>query len=82
MGGTVMKLLIVVDMQNDFIDGALGTKEAVGIVDKVKDKIFEYKCNHNPIIFTRDTSHFIVRIGISCITNRSIIFIFILNSPF
>ena len=50
-----MKLLIVVDMQNDFIDGALGTKEAVGIVDKVKDKIFEYKCNHNPIIFTRDT---------------------------
>ena len=50
-----MKLLIVVDMQNDFIDGTLGTKEAVGIVDKVKDKIFEYKCNHNPIIFTRDT---------------------------
>lgn len=50
-----MKLLIVVDMQNDFIDGALGTKEAVGIVDKVKDKIFEYKCNYNPIIFTRDT---------------------------
>lgn len=50
-----MKLLIVVDMQNDFIDGALGTKEAVVIVDKVKDKIFEYKCNYNPIIFTRDT---------------------------
>lgn len=50
-----MKLLIVVDMQNDFIDGALGTKEAVGIVDKVKDKIFEYKCNYDPIIFTRDT---------------------------
>lgn len=50
-----MKLLIVVDMQNDFIDGALGTKEAVGIVDKVKDKIFEYKCNYEPVIFTRDT---------------------------
>lgn len=30
---------------DDFIDGALGTKEAVGIVDKVKYKIFEYKCN-------------------------------------
>ena len=28
-----MKVLIVVDMQNDFIDGSLGTKEAVGIVD-------------------------------------------------
>lgn len=33
------KLLVVVDMQNDFIDGALGTKEAVGIVDAAADKI-------------------------------------------
>ena len=31
--------LIVVDMQNDFIDGALGTAEAVAIVDKVAEKI-------------------------------------------
>ena len=31
-GRTKMKVLIVVDMQNDFIDGSLGTKEAVGIV--------------------------------------------------
>ena len=30
-----MKVLIVVDMQNDFIDGALGTKEAVAIVPNV-----------------------------------------------
>ena len=30
-----MKLLIVIDMQNDFIDGALGTKEAVAIVPNV-----------------------------------------------
>ena len=30
-----MKLLIVIDMQNDFIDGALGTKEAVSIVPSV-----------------------------------------------
>ena len=29
------KILVVIDMQNDFIDGALGTAEAVGIVDKV-----------------------------------------------
>ena len=28
-------LLVVVDMQNDFIDGSLGTKEAVTIVDNV-----------------------------------------------
>ncbi len=49
------KLLIVVDMQNDFIDGALGTKEAEEIVPKVKKKIEEYEKNDYPIIFTRDT---------------------------
>ena len=32
-------VLIVVDMQNDFIDGALGTAEALAIVPKVKEKI-------------------------------------------
>ena len=32
-------ILIVVDMQNDFIDGALGTAEALAIVPKVKEKI-------------------------------------------
>lgn len=31
------KILLVIDMQNDFIDGALGTKEAVAIVPKVVD---------------------------------------------
>lgn len=50
-----MKLLVVVDMQNDFIDGALGTKEAVAIVENVKKKIAEYKANSDRIIFTRDT---------------------------
>ncbi len=45
-------LLIVVDMQNDFIDGALGTREAQAIVDKVKEKILDFK---GPVIFTRDT---------------------------
>ena len=35
------KTLIVVDMQKDFIDGALGTKEAVAIVENVKKKINE-----------------------------------------
>lgn len=33
------RILVVVDMQNDFVDGALGTKEAVGIVENVVDKI-------------------------------------------
>ncbi len=36
------KILIVIDMQNDFIDGALGTPEAVAIVENVKAKIKEY----------------------------------------
>ena len=49
------KTLIVVDMQNDFIDMALGTKEAVAIVPKVKAKIDEYVKNGDEIIFTRDT---------------------------
>ena len=44
--------LIVVDMQNDFIDGALGTAEAVAIVDKVAEKIRGFD---GEVIFTRDT---------------------------
>ena len=51
------KTLIVVDMQNDFIDMALGTPEAVAIVPKVKEKILQYAKNGDEIIFTRDT-HF------------------------
>ena len=34
-----MNYLVVVDMQNDFIDGSLGTPEAVGIVPAVAAKI-------------------------------------------
>lgn len=49
--------LIVIDMQKDFIDGSLGTKEAVGIVENVKAKIEEYKSAGKEIIYTRDT-HF------------------------
>ncbi len=50
-----MKTLLVIDMQNDFITDALGTKEAVAIVDKVKAKIAEYAAAGNRIIYTRDT---------------------------
>ena len=46
------KILIVIDMQNDFIDGALGTKEAVAIVPAVKAKIENFD---GPVLFTRDT---------------------------
>ena len=45
-------ILIVVDMQNDFIDGALGTAEAVAIVPKVVEKVKDFK---GTVIFTRDT---------------------------
>ena len=36
------KTLLVIDMQNDFIDGALGTAEAQAIVPKVMEKITTY----------------------------------------
>ena len=49
-----MKYLIVVDMQNDFIDGALGTKEAAAIVPYVKSVIENFD---GKVLFTRDT-HF------------------------
>ena len=47
------KLLIVIDMQNDFIDGSLGTPEAVAIVGAVKDKIRSYPAGD--IFATMDT---------------------------
>ena len=47
------KLLVVVDMQNDFIDGSLGTQEAVAIVENVKAKIREYEPEN--IFVTMDT---------------------------
>lgn len=47
-----MKVLVVVDMQNDFVDGALGTKEAVEILSKVVEKIKNFD---GQILYTRDT---------------------------
>lgn len=52
-----MKVLVVVDMQKDFIDGNLGTKEAVAIVPNVIEKIKEYESKNDLIIYTKDT-HF------------------------
>ena len=49
------KTLIVVDMQNDFIDMALGTPEAVAIVPAVKAKLESYVNRGDEVIFTRDT---------------------------
>ena len=49
------KLLIVVDMQTDFVDGALGTPEAVAILPAVKARIDAYAAAGHEILYTRDT---------------------------
>ena len=47
------KILVVIDMQNDFIDGALGTPEAQSVVENVKAKIRSYP--KSDVFATRDT---------------------------
>ena len=54
-------LLVVVDMQNDFIDGSLGTKEAVAIVDNVIAEIAKY--DTKDIFATRSEER---RVGKEC----------------
>ena len=49
------KTLIVVDMQNDFIDMALGTPEALAILPAVKARIDAYAAAGHEILYTRDT---------------------------
>lgn len=47
-----MKVLVIIDLQNDFITGSLGTPEAQAIVHKVCEKIVNWD---GEIIFTQDT---------------------------
>ena len=49
------RLLVVVDMQKDFVDGALGTKEAQAIVPAVEEKIKAYQAAGETVVFTLDT---------------------------
>ena len=49
------KVLIVVDMQNDFVTGSLGTKEAEAIVEKVVEKVKKCREDGVEILFTKDT---------------------------
>ena len=49
--------LIVIDMQNDFITGSLGSKEAEAIVPRVKERIEKAFKDSEDIYFTKDT-HF------------------------
>ena len=50
-----MNILVVVDMQKDFVDQALGTPEAVSIVPAVAEKIRSYAEKGDPVFVTRDT---------------------------
>ena len=49
------KLLVVVDVQNDFVDGSLGTREAEGIIDNVVELIGDEQFDE--VVYTKDT-HF------------------------
>ena len=48
----MQNILVVIDMQNDFIDGALGTPEAAAIVPGVRKKIEEFE---GSVVYTQDT---------------------------
>lgn len=52
-----MKALIIVDMQNDFIDGALGTPEAQAVVPNVVNKLKAHQYTDTVILFTKDTHY-------------------------
>jgi len=49
------KILLVIDMQEDFLTGALANRAAQRIVDSVKAKVLEYLEKGYPVFFTRDT---------------------------
>ena len=51
------KALIVIDMQNDFVDGSLGTPEAQAIVLAVTERVKVSVQNGEKVIFTQDTHH-------------------------
>ena len=51
------RYLVVVDMQNDFIDMALGTKEAVAIVPAVRERIEKAIASSEKVVFTQDTHY-------------------------
>ena len=51
------KILVVVDVQNDFVYGSLGSNEAVAVVPNIVKKVNEYRNNGDFIIFTQDTHY-------------------------
>ena len=51
------KLLVVVDYQNDFVNGALGFEKALLLEDGIADKILEFESNDDDVVFTLDTHY-------------------------
>ena len=51
------KILIVIDVQNDFVTGSLGTPEAQAVVPNIVKKVEEYRSRDDAIIFTTDTHY-------------------------
>ncbi len=50
------KVIIIVDMQNDFVDGSLGTAEAQAMLPKLVEKLSQVQDTHSAdVIFTMDT---------------------------
>ena len=50
-----MRMLIVIDMQNDFVTGRVGSKEAQQIIPRIEERIKEYLKNGDTVLFTKDT---------------------------
>lgn len=48
------KILIVIDVQNDFVYGNLGSNEAIAVVPNIVKKVNKYRTNDDFIIFTKD----------------------------
>ena len=49
------KLLVVIDYQNDFVNGALGFKKAEELENNIYEKVNKYLENEDYILFTYDT---------------------------
>lgn len=57
-GGTIMqKAIVVVDMQNDFIDGALGTREAQEMLPRMVEKLTAARAEGTALIFKIGRAH-------------------------
>ena len=49
------KVLLVIDMQNDFVTGALGSAQAVAVVEGIRRRVEEYQRENRTVLFTMDT---------------------------